>query len=332
MSKLINTIDEVQKYVAVNATSSMETLLPYMRLAERNYLEPVLGFTFLGTLEEAYSTAGKNTSEITDAKVQKVLEYCQEVIANLSILHALPVLSVQIGVNGIQVVKNDNMAPASQWRTNQVFDSLGDIGHRTIDSLLTYLEVEKGSFAQWATDPVYATYQQFFLRSATDFSAHYNINNSRYLFHLIQYCMNRVETFEIKKTIGAALFDKLKLDDKAGSINGNLKKLLEEYLKPAIALFTVAKALQERLIDMSSGTLKVKFSGTTDNMDETRAPKESELNSTMSSLIGDARNWMQEATDFIKANPADFDAFADAGTNRKRLNFDNGEEKRIFIW
>ncbi|MBC8053744.1 MAG: hypothetical protein H7Y13_11835 [Sphingobacteriaceae bacterium] len=332
MSKLIITIDEVQNYVAVNATSSIDTLLPYMRLAERNYLEPVLGFAFLASLEETYTNAEKDVEAIVDDKTKTVVKYCQEIISNLSILHALPILSVQIGVNGIQVVKNDNMAPASQWRTNQVFDSLGDIGHKTIDSLLAYLELEKGHFAAWAADPVYQSYQKYFIRSAVDFSDHYNINGSRFLFHLIQYCMSRVETFEIKKAVGSALFDKLKLDDKAGTINGKLKTLLNDYLKPAIALFTIAKALQERLIDISSGTLKIKFSGTTENMDETRAPQLAELNQVMDSLTKDARNWIADGQEFIKDNPADFEAFAPTGDNRKRMNFDNGSEKRIFIW
>lgn len=333
MSLLITTIPEVQKYVAVNATSSIDTLLPYLRLSERNYLEPVLGFTFLAALEEAYTNAGKNADAIVDEKTKTAVKYCQEIISNLGILHALPILSVQIGVNGIQVVKNEQMAPASQWRTNQVFDSLGELGHKTIDSLLAYLELNKGTFAVWAADPVYKTYQQYFIRSAADFSNQYNISNSRFLFHLIQYCMKRVESFEIKKSIGSTLFDKLKLDDQAGTINGNLKVLLNDYLKPAIGLFTVAKALQERLIDISAGTIKIKFSGSNnDNTDESRAPEESELNATIKSLTGDAMKWIDEAQDFIKDNPLDFAQYATTSAARKRLDFDNGSEKRVFIF
>jgi hypothetical protein len=330
--ELITTISEIQDYVAVAATSDINSLRPYIRLAERNYLEPVLGNAFLLKLGEIYTDSGKNVSAIADEKDKNVLSLVQEALANLAIMHALPILSVSIGASGIQVVSNDQMAPASQWRTNQVFESLAEVGSKTIDRLLTFLDAEKSKYALWAADPVYQSYQIYFIRSANEFNGLYNINDSRFLFHLICYCMQRVESFEIKKSIGSKLFDALKTQDKGGSLNGNFKVLLNDYLKPAISLFTIAKALQERLISISGGNVTIKFSGSTDNMNESRSPQLAELNQAIDSLRADASVWIADAQVFIADNPADFLPLETEASKRKRFNVKNDRAKGTYIF
>jgi hypothetical protein len=321
---LITTVAEVQSYVAVNSTSTIINLRPYLRLSQRNYLLPVLGSEFFESLVAIYDDADNLVDSIEDEKEKKVIILAQEAIANLGIMHALPILSVQVGANGIQVIKNDQMAPASQWRTEQVFDSLSEVGHQAIDSLLSYLEEETTKFTIWAGDPVYATYQKYFIRSAKEFSGYYNIRESRYLFHIIQYCMQRIEEFEIKKAIGSTLFEKLKTDDKAGELEAEFRTLLNEYLKPAITLFTIAKALQERLIEMKSGSISIRFKGTnTENMYESRPPQKDELESAVSSLKEDARKWIVEAQNYIAENTDPFEALATATVSRKRMNAKN---------
>lgn len=321
---LIKTITEVQNYVAINATSNIGTLRPYFRLAQRNYLVPVLGTAFLDDLVILYTDAAFVVSAITDEKDEKAVSLAQEVIANLGTLHALPILSVQVGANGIQVVKNDQMAPASQWRTEQVFDSLSEVGHQAIDALLTYLDQEKSHFSVWAADPVYQNYKKYFIRTAPDFNQHYNIKDSRYLFHVIQYCMARVEEFEIKKAVGVTLFDYLKAQDLSGSISAKYKILLTNYLKPAIALFTIAKALRERLIEIKAGSITIRFTGSnTENMYESRAPQTNELDTAIASLLSDAQNWIAEAQTYISENPESFEAYATVITSRKRMNAKN---------
>ena len=321
---LITTVAEVQSYVAVNSTSSINNLRPYLRLSQRNYLLPVLGSDFFESLVAIYDEADHLVSTIVDEKEKKVIMLAQEAISNLGIMHALPILSVQVGANGIQVIKNEQMGPASQWRTEQVFDSLSEVGHQAIDSLLSYLEEEKTKFTVWAGDPVYSTYQKYFIRSAKEFSGYYNIRESRYLFHIIQYCMQRIEEFEIKKAIGSNLFEKLKTDDKSGGLAGKFEILLNEYLKPAITLFTIAKALQERLIEMKSGSISIRFKGTnTDNMYESRPPQKDELESAVSSLKEDARKWIVEAQSYIAENTDPFEALATVTVSRKRMNAKN---------
>lgn len=321
---LITTTDEVQTYVAVNSTIKISSLRPYFRLSQRNYIIPVLGTTFFESLVTIYDDANHVVSAIADEKQRKVVELTQESISNLGAMHALPILSVQFGANGLQVIKSDQVAPASQWRTEQVFESLAEVGHQAIDTLLAYLEKEKTTFALWAADPVFQTYQKYFIRTAAEFSGFHNIKESRYLFHVIQYCMNRVEEFEIKKAVGVTLFEYLKAQDQAGSINGKFKILLNSYLKPAIALFTIAKALKERLIEMKAGSVSIKFTGTnTENMYESKAPQLNELDSTIDSLIEDARRWITEAQDYIKANEDPFGTYATVVTSRKRMNAKN---------
>lgn len=330
--ELITTIDEIQAYVAVSATSDINSLKPYLRLAERNYLEPVLETPFLDELAAIYLAASSQVEAIADLKQKKVIKLVQEALANLAIMHALPVLSVSIGASGIQVVSNEQMAPASQWRTQKVYDSLAEVGYKTIDSLLAYLETEKASFPLWSENLVYTHFQTYFIRTAAEFNGLYNINDSRYLFHVIRYCMQRVEQFDIKKSIGQKLFDELKTKDKDGTLTGNFKILLNDYLKSAIALLTIAKALQERLISISAGNLSLKFSGSTDNLNESKSPALAELNQAIESLRVDARTWISDAQEFIAANPTDFLLFETEANKRKRFNVTNDPAKGIYIF
>lgn len=329
---LITTVEEIQKYVAVNSTSEIALLRPYIRLSQRNYLVPVLGTAFIESLVTIYTDASFDVEAIVDDKEKKVLQLVQEVVSNLGIMHALPILSVQVGSNGIQVIKSNDMGPASQWRTEQVFDSLSEVGHQAIDTLLAYLELEKTKFSIWAADPVFQTYQKYFIRSAQAFSSYYNIRESRYLFHTIQYCMSRVEEFEIKKAVGVTLYDYLKAQDKAGSTNGKYKELLNDYLKPAIALFTISKALKERLIEMTAGSVSIRFKGTnTENMYESKAPSQSELEGTIASLREDAQRWITEAQEYISANADPFAAHVTESTSRRRMNAKNDQSGLTII-
>src|SRR5690606_37431018 len=102
----------------------------------------------------AYADAGKDASAIADPKVKQAVLLAQEVVSNLGVMYALPVISVNIGANGISVVKTEQVAPASQWRTNQVLESLAEVGHKAIDALLSFLEEKKADFVTWASDPV----------------------------------------------------------------------------------------------------------------------------------------------------------------------------------
>lgn len=324
---LINNVEELKKYVSVIATSEIESIKPYIRLAQRNYLLPILGSAFIASMETAYQE-----TEPLDEKDQMALNLMQEVLANLAVMHALPVLSVNIGTNGIMVVKNDQMAPASQWRTVQVLESLAEVGFKAIDALLSLLEEEKAHFTLWANDPVYDVYTQYFIRSAAEFNAYYNIKDSRFLFHTISYCMRRVETFEIKAALGAALFEELKSQDQAGTIDGYFKTLLQDFIKPATALFTVAKALQERLITMTAGNVALKFSGSHENMDESRPPLLNELNQTIASIREDARTYTALAAEFIAAQPDTFLPFTPQTSSRRRMNAANGPDRDLFIF
>lgn len=321
---LITTVAEVQNYVAVSATSNLATLRPYFRLSQRNYLLPVLGSDFFESLVTIYNEAGHIVSVIADEKDKKAVMLAQEAISNLGTMHALPILSVQVGSNGIQVLKSDQVGPASQWRTEQVFESLAEVGHQAIDSLLGYLATEKSHFLIWAADDVYSVYQKYFIRTASEFSPYYNIRESRYLFHIIQYCMLRIEEFEIKEAIGSVLFDYLKTQDRSGSINGKFKILLNEYLKPAIALFTIAKALRERLIEMKAGNITIRFMGTnSENMYQSRAPQKNELDSAITSLKEDAQNWIVKGQEYITENTDPFFEYVTVSSSRRRMNAKN---------
>lgn len=323
--KLIKTITEVQQYIPVNMTSDIDTVGPFLSNAERVHIKDLIGKEQFTVFADAYAAANLIIDAIPDEDIREAIRICQKIIANLGYYQAVPVLAVSVGSSGIQVSSNEQTKQAFQWQVEELKESILELGFSGIEELLLFLEESPDKFPEYIASEQFLRQESFLVENAAEFSEHFNINGSRYLFAQMAYLMKRVEDQVIKELIGSALLNTLRTDD----LEGNKKKLADEYLKPGIVLMTVAKALIERIISLDNGRATINFKGTYGNMKESMAPNREQVKEMAEQLISDGNVFLQNGLKFITANPTGLEDFA-PGTARRRFKITNDKTKGIF--
>lgn len=322
---LIKTLREIQDHIPVNMTSNEDTVAPYFSNAERLYILQLIGKAQFEVLCEAYTSADYNLEEIVDEEIRHAIFICQKVISNLGYYQAMPVLAVSVGVSGIQVLSNDQTKQAFQWQVEDLKNSILDLGFSAIEELLASLVESPDKFPEYIASEQFAKQESVLIRTASEFSTYYNINDSRFVLHSINYLQKRVEDQLIAPLISRSLLEALKNEE----LSAEMQDLADNYIKPGLALLTIAKAMVERVIVLENGRAQINFKGTYANMKETAIPSQQQLRETVDQLTEDANNYLQSGKEYITANLTAFPAFVPPPV-RRRFKINNDKTKGVF--
>ena len=244
---LLKTTEELQKVASVENNLDPETFAPYVQLAEDQYLNDVLGATFMASLQTQYDA---NT---LDADNTKLLPYIHRVIGPLAVYHMTPNL-LRIGNNGVQAVSSTDFTPANSTDIYFMRKEMREMGMNALDTLYTYLEANKTTYTIWAADPVYTQFKAYFISSATQFQKYVDISRSRVIYGKLVPMMANMESRYISATITEALFNDLKTKWANDTLSAQEKYLVcgdpaqpgGGYLCRAIALYTYQMAIKDR--------------------------------------------------------------------------------------
>lgn len=324
-SKIITTIDEVQKYIPVQMTSDFDVVDPFINNAERAHLKALIGKEQLLILITAYNTAGKNADVILDAEIKDAVKLSQKIVTALGYYAALPILAVKIGSSGIQVFSNTDTKQAFNWQVDDVKKSLVDLGYGAIEDLLLLMDESPDKFAAYISSDQYVSAEQFLIESAKDFNQYFNINRSRFIFQSISYLMLRIENQTVKTLYGNEFFDSLKADN----LTGKPKILANQYLKPGIALLTAAKAIIERVITFENGVASINLMGNYDAAKNNIPATRDEIKSTKEQLETDGMQFLKDGLEYIKDNPADFEGYIPT-TSKSQYNIKNNPDGGVY--
>lgn len=320
--KLISTLDEVQNVVPVSMASDIKVVEPYLYTAERTYIKALIGDAQYEALAEAYSPTLNPDS---DDNIEQAILLAQRAIANLGYLIALPVLSVSIGSAGIQISSTSDTKNAFQWQVEDIKESLQELGFSAIEDLLAYLEQYPEDFNAYQESEQFKALQGCLIRSAADFNQYYNIGSSRYVFQCILSIQKRVESQTLVRILGSDYYETLKASD----LSGKKKTLVEQHLKPGLALLTVSKALVERVVTLEAGKVAFNFRGNYNNIKESMPAERDQLKEIREQLDSDGNEYLSTGMEYIAANPEDFEGFVPPA-GRRRAKFTNDRTKGIF--
>lgn len=318
--KLIKTIAEVRAQVPVSMTSDFDVIKPFLLNAENNYLVKIIGKAQVDALKEDYD------GDTDDEDFLQAIDLCQKIISNFGYYYALPILSVSVGSSGVQVFSNQDTKQAFQWQVTDLRDSLQGLGFSGIEDLLIFLESNPEDFPEYAASEEFLRNKQYLITTAGEFSRYFNIDESRYVFQAIAYLMKRVEDQVIAKNIGSSFYSSLKEAD----LSENKQYLVDNYLKPGLALLTASKAIMERIITFKDGVYTYNLRGKTDNSSETQALGVSQVADLCSQLTTDGNQFLQDGVAFINANLADMTGF-EPQTARRRYGVTNKPQNGVYI-
>lgn len=231
---LFKDIDEVKTFLAVNITANFDQILPYINQVTDKYIKnDILGPDLLDELQDYYD------ADSMPEEYEQLLAKVQQPLINFAFFLAMSNLNLQITGAGFVVTANQNMAPASQQRTDALKADLQAAGYDGIENLLRFLEENDDQFSLWESSDAYTEHYRFFLKDAREFDVEVNINRSRRQFLLMRQCMRNVEKLQIEPVISKDLADAIKTEIKNDSVSAANLKILP-LLKSALANLTAA--------------------------------------------------------------------------------------------
>lgn len=238
---LIKSIDEVQKYLSVDISMSEKTVIPYVQPAEVEVIR-LLGKELYAELDEWYNLGEEEgeEGEGTDGDaLAALLPYVQRPVVNFAYHKGLSMLNVSIGNNGIAVVSNASLTPASKQRTDDLKADLERNAWDAMESLLEFLEENIADYESWESSEAYAYQYEYLISSARRFDELLRIDRSRLTYLAWRPTMADVELLEIYPVVSKEYCDELKEEIKAGSVSEENQVILP-YLQKALAYLTAA--------------------------------------------------------------------------------------------
>ncbi|MCZ8353958.1 MAG: hypothetical protein O9340_04435 [Cyclobacteriaceae bacterium] len=245
--KLITTIDELSKYVAIDENSSINNFAPYIEEAEELYLKELLGDDFIQDLAIVYTTASGNISAMP-AAYQALFPKVQRALAYYTLVLAIPHITLSVGNMGLRETAGfDSSNVAPRWKEEKLQLHCIYQGDLHAEKMLEQLEKNAGvsTFSAWFNSD-YNTINSGTLVYNTSIASQYiPINKSRRVYLKLKQTIQQLEKRYLPKLIGKEQYDELVVQLKTGGINNPTanNKLLIKFLEPIIA----KRALYEQI-------------------------------------------------------------------------------------
>ena len=241
---IIKDTDTLLEYLTVNSSVTIETLKPYIKKAERNFLKPLIGAAQFAIFD----------ATVTDAITQSGQQLAQEAVANFAYYLGLPILAVQINDSGIHVVDSEHTKTASDKQFKELQRSFKKSGHEALDELLELMEENPTKFDPWIKSDNYTVYKKLLVNKTSIFNSYYHIFNSRQTFVAIRPNIKVCEDQFIEPVIGSGLLTALKTNQtKAHRIE--VKKLLQQ----SIVAFTIMKTVDNGMFILDAKGMHMRF-------------------------------------------------------------------------
>jgi len=231
MARLIETIEDLKKYIVVSATFDFKKVLPHSERVERELIFDLIGL-------EQYDTLVVHTLvPDSSAPIDQVKKLFQEAMSNLALLEALPTINILITNSGTKSVEAEK-AVAADWKDKRDLSrSLLKIYNKAIDYAFQIMEENKTVFPEWVASKYYTIFKELIVQQTSQFNEHYSIKKNRQTFIALRPIMSEIEDQFLKGMLGECTLDFLKTQS-----NEPIVLKAQKEARKAVVAFTVAKA------------------------------------------------------------------------------------------
>lgn len=227
---LFKTIQEIAQYVTISSASTTSQL-PKQRLAEEEYIRPVLGDALFDSLQDEVTT-GQIVNDVLLDKVRMALAF-------LIYYKELPLMHTIITDSGLRTVTNDKIQGAYRYQYEGTRQHLENEGLAALERLYEYLMANADTLTDWKSSEAFTRLNKNLIKTGKEFSSYYYLFQPHRTFFALQPVMQEVEDFYIKSIMGDTFFTFLK-DTVALSPE---EKSLIDLLKKAVANLTIHKSI-----------------------------------------------------------------------------------------
>jgi len=298
---LITSIDQFREYVAVNRnTFSLASIQPDMKLVEYERIQPLVGAAFYYQLDAKVTAGARLTEAETD-----VLSLLRRAVASLAMVAYLPMNQLQITDAGVTVLTTSDQKQPFQWQINQLRANLQGKGYNALEQALNLLDehIEEPEFEAWATSTAAAASHKFFLNTATQFTEHYNIGNSRLTYLALLPTLRKMERFRLEPVLGTAYYLELKAQIGARAVSPDNLQVLDQYVRPALAHLVIAKSVPEIGLGLNGNAIELNVYRLDDaNQKEADASLDSLLALKVEQAHSDGEVYLERLKSYLNAN------------------------------
>jgi hypothetical protein len=242
---LFNTNTELAAAVEVSRNITLNTLRPALNQAAQEFIIPAIGLELYTELEAAIEA---NT---LSAEQSKLLEYLRNAEGAYGLYLYGPRGMVQVGDAGLMEMSSENTTQTRQWVMQAWLKSQLRAGDAALDRALDYLDLKKASFPTWAGSSAYSENKELLISTAAQLAEHVSISRTRRTYLALRPFILRAQRQQLLELMGSALLNGLLSRNKAGELSADEEKLLEYFVRPALAPFALLNSLHELSLEVS---------------------------------------------------------------------------------
>lgn len=295
----VKNIDEIKKFAGITDSSNVDSIMPDINDVEENKILPILGNSLYASLLLSY----KNNTIVADSADEKLLFKIQKALINIALQQYSSLAQLDFSDSGIRQIEDATFKSPKQWQIDDLRDYFFMKGYRAIDELLLFLEENKATFTTWANDTkAYTINKKFIVSDTNSFQKFYDIKESRTTFMALQPTMRIVEMMHIMPNLSVGLYNQIKAEIEANSISSANQDLMD-LLQLAITQFTVARAIDTKIIEVSNdGVYSRNYRSSMDNSREKMKATASDRQNAQDSCMKIAESAMENLRDFLNSN------------------------------
>lgn len=139
---LLEDISEYRAVLPIGKNAGGDRL-PDSDAAEIDYLVPILGDKLYTSLVNAYD------DETLTAAQDKLLTYCQKVVAPFAWVHNLPLSQIELDTNGLHVLESGHVRSPYKFEYNNAVDELTRRGYAAQEHLILFLKQHIDDYPDW---------------------------------------------------------------------------------------------------------------------------------------------------------------------------------------
>lgn len=317
---LINSTEELKKYLSVVENFTFDALKSSIRLAQNRYIKKILGPTLFDLiLNEFQSGEGEGEGEgeilIPLEKRTELLEYVNHSLAFLAFYNYVDINQLNISDSGIYVTESDHQKRPYRYQVEALKNNLLDSAYNNIELLFEFLQKNITVFETWKESDLFLKHSKLICFSAETFQKGYNINNQRltYLGYLAK--VEYVEDMIVSNML-CDYYDELlnklhkieKVNDSYPSLSALELKVVDA-LQKAIAKLAVGHGIHEFSVEQNVfGVIQQNVEDRSGS--ESYRPANNQSKEIISgNMIKEGQAYLDRAMKIIYANIDDFETF-----------------------
>lgn len=281
---LFKSADEFQKIVRMDKGIDIAKLLPHIEDAEEQWIIPAISEDQYEELHTDYQDAVTPATDMVPA-LYALLIKIQKSLAQLAMTHYIYKENIQKNNGGINMRSSNESKQAFQWMVDDANWAYAQTGFRRLDSVLTYMENNKGNYSTWVNSDAYTITKKFYINTTKQFHQIFHISESRRLFMKLWPDMQSIEDQVIAEAIGEDFHNELKAAILADTVTADQLVLIEKIQK-AVGHLTISKGLDNLFVDINERGLLMIGTGSISSNSRKADPVRDTI---LGKMISDAR-------------------------------------------